>query len=245
MSGELRSFDFSGCSIRVTLDDQGEPWFVAADACRVLGIVNGRQVTSSFPDDEKGVCSAYTPGGNQQVTTLSEPGLYRLIFGSRRPEAESFRRWVIHEVLPSIRKTGAYAVQDLIPKTLPEALRAYAAALEDKAALTSKVQELTPKAEFSDAITDSRDGMSIQAAAKMLGTGQNRLFRLLYVEKVLMPENRLPYQEFEDRGYFRVIAQTPWQDKEGNTHIPRKTLVTGKGLAWIQKKWFPKQEGAA
>ena len=94
----------------------GEPWFVAADLCRVLDIQNVRQNLADFPDDEKqtvlippkGVYSTYTRGDYQNMTVVSEPGLYRLIFMSRKPEAEKIKRWVFHEVLPSIRKYGYY-----------------------------------------------------------------------------------------------------------------------------------------
>ena len=83
-------------------------WFVANDICRALDIQNVRQNLSDFPDDEKGVCTIYTPGGAQKMNIVSEPGFYRLIFMSRKPEAEKIKRWVFHEVLPSIRKYGYY-----------------------------------------------------------------------------------------------------------------------------------------
>ena len=87
-----------------------EIWFVAVDVCRALDIQNIRQNLTEFPDDEKGVCSIYTPGGPQKVNIVSEPGFYRLIFMSRKPEAEKIKRWVFHEVLPSIRKYGFYGL---------------------------------------------------------------------------------------------------------------------------------------
>ena len=91
----------------VTID--WEPWFVAVDVCRVLDIQNSRDVLAKqIPDDEKGVDGIYTPGGYQNMSIVSEPGLYRLIFMSRKPEAEKIKRWVFHEVLPSIRKYGYY-----------------------------------------------------------------------------------------------------------------------------------------
>lgn len=85
----------------------GEPWFVAVDVCRALEI--DRTASRRLDDDEKGVCSMHTPGGLQDVTIINEPGLYTLVLGSRKPEAKAFKRWITHEVLPSIRKTGAYA----------------------------------------------------------------------------------------------------------------------------------------
>jgi prophage antirepressor-like protein len=87
---------------------EGEPWFVASDLARELGLQNIRQVVSRLDDDERGVCSAYTPGGEQQVSVVSESGLYALIFQSRKPEARAFRKWVTSDLLPQLRNTGEY-----------------------------------------------------------------------------------------------------------------------------------------
>lgn len=86
----------------------GEPWFVASDVCRALGI--DRTQTRRLDEDEKGVYSAQTPGGQQEIGIVNEPGLYTLVLGSRKPEAKAFKRWITHEVIPSIRKTGSYSV---------------------------------------------------------------------------------------------------------------------------------------
>ena len=86
----------------------GEPWFVAADVCRCLEIGNSRMATDRLDADEKGVIPTDTPGGKQNMTIINESGLYTLILGSRKPEARAFRRWITHEVIPSIRRTGAY-----------------------------------------------------------------------------------------------------------------------------------------
>ncbi|MBQ9212305.1 MAG: Bro-N domain-containing protein [Clostridia bacterium] len=89
---------------------EDEPWFVAADVCRALDISNSRQALARLDEDEKGVISTDTPGGEQKMAFVNEPGLYSLVMGSRKPEARDFKRWITHEVIPSIRKTGAYAV---------------------------------------------------------------------------------------------------------------------------------------
>ncbi|MDD3337160.1 MAG: Bro-N domain-containing protein [Eubacteriales bacterium] len=91
------------------------PWFVAADVCRVLGLDNNRQALTRLDDDEKDVISNDTLGGKQQMSIINEPGLYSLVLGSRKPEARTFRRWITHEVLPAIRKYGAYAAD---PETM-------------------------------------------------------------------------------------------------------------------------------
>ncbi|WP_442775031.1 BRO-N domain-containing protein [Sphaerotilus montanus] len=104
-------FIFDTLPVRAVLRD-GEPWFVAADVCAVLEIVDVRQAVERLDDSERGGCTVPTPGGLQEVRAVNESGLYALIFTSRKPEAQRFRRWVTGEVLPSIRKTGGYSMGD-------------------------------------------------------------------------------------------------------------------------------------
>jgi prophage antirepressor-like protein len=100
-------FDFDGTPVRVVMVE-GEPWFVLADVCRVLEHSNSRMAAQGLDDDEKGVSIVYTPGGPQEMTIISESGLYALIMTSRKPQARAFRRWVTGEVLPSLRRSGRY-----------------------------------------------------------------------------------------------------------------------------------------
>lgn len=111
----LSAFSFESRQVRVITDEHGDPWFVATDVCSVLGIGNPRQATTRLDADEKGVISTDTPGGVQAVATVNEPGLYTLVLGSRKPEAKRFKRWVTHEVLPAIRRTGSYAITGSTP----------------------------------------------------------------------------------------------------------------------------------
>lgn len=99
--------------VRTVMQD-GSPWFVAADVCRALELNDTFKAVERLDDDEKGANLIRTPGGNQEMTVVNEPGLYSLVLGSRKPEAKAFKRWITHEVLPSIRKTGSYSV--LSPK---------------------------------------------------------------------------------------------------------------------------------
>jgi prophage antirepressor-like protein len=108
MNPQLAPFDFEGRQVRIITDAQGEPWFVAADVLSTISL--DRKALERLDDDEKGVNSIHTPGGIQEMTTVNEPGLYALVLGSRKAEAKRFKRWVTHEVLPAIRKTGSYAV---------------------------------------------------------------------------------------------------------------------------------------
>ena len=110
MNQQLMPFDYEGREIRVVKDEQGDPWFVAADVCAVLQLPETHKAVARLDDDEKDRNSIPTPGGSQSMTVVSEAGLYNLVLGSRKAEAKRFKRWVTHEVLPAIRKTGSYAV---------------------------------------------------------------------------------------------------------------------------------------
>ena len=109
MENGIQVFENSGLgSVRVVMHN-GEPWFVAKDVCDCLELTNTAQTISYLDDDEKGVTTNYTPGGKQEMSMISEAGLYSLILRSRKPEAKAFKRWVTHDILPSIRKTGSYS----------------------------------------------------------------------------------------------------------------------------------------
>ncbi|WP_309302892.1 Bro-N domain-containing protein [Streptomyces sp. PT12] len=108
MSDELQVFAFEGAEVRTVLVD-GEPWWVAADVASVLDVGRTHDAVRSLDDDEKGAETIRTLGGEQTVTVINEPGLYSLILRSRKPQARAFKRWVTHEMLPVIRRTGAYA----------------------------------------------------------------------------------------------------------------------------------------
>ena len=101
---DITIFNHLGNDIRVMTDEQGEPWFVASDVAKILGFGNMHSSLAALDEDEKGLHSMETPSGNQEMTIISEAGLYSLILRSRKPEAKAFKRWVTHEVLPSIRK---------------------------------------------------------------------------------------------------------------------------------------------
>lgn len=116
---DIQVFDFEDNAVRV-IEKDGEPWFVAADVCRVLDIKNSRDAVADLDDDEKGVVNTDTLGGKQEMRVINESGLYNLIFRSRKPEAKKFRKWVTAEVLPSIRKTGMYVAPEVDVKSADE-----------------------------------------------------------------------------------------------------------------------------
>ncbi|TWD58108.1 BRO family protein [Agrobacterium vitis] len=110
---EVLTFDFENHPVRA-FERDGQEWFVAVDVCRCLGLENNRQALTRLPEDEKGVTISDTLGGAQEMATVTEPGLYRLIFSSTKPEAERLKRFVFHEVLPKLRRTGRFAPEPVI-----------------------------------------------------------------------------------------------------------------------------------
>lgn len=130
---ELRPFVFDEALVRVSQDGNGDPWFVAKDVCRVLEIENHRDAVSRLDDDERGVGITDTPSGRQEMLTVSESGLYALVFRSRKPEARRFRKWVTSEVLPALRRAGAYGAPLPPPSPSPDAVRGVRPSLRAKA----------------------------------------------------------------------------------------------------------------
>nr|WP_253816220.1 BRO family protein [Myxococcus xanthus] len=108
----MAHFNFEAHRIRVSLDERREPWFVAADICAALGLTDSRDALDCLGDDEQGVGTTDTPGAPEKVATVNEAGVYRLVFTSRVAESERFKRWLAHEVLPTLRETGSYTAPD-------------------------------------------------------------------------------------------------------------------------------------
>lgn len=109
----LSEFQYGNKPVRTVIDGNGDPWFVAADVCAILDLDQVSRATSRLDDDEKGVTTSNTLGGNQQMATINESGLYSLILTSRKPEAKAFKKWITAEVLPALRKTGSYQLAPL------------------------------------------------------------------------------------------------------------------------------------
>lgn len=136
----LQVFEYNSKEVR-TVQRDGDPWWVLADVCEALELKNSRQVAKRLDADEKGVTFSYTLGGEQELTIINEPGLYTVILRSNKPEAKKFKRWITHEVLPSIRQTGAYAMaskQDARLEALIEEVRRLT---ECVAVITERLQE--------------------------------------------------------------------------------------------------------
>jgi len=242
----MASGQFDGRNIRIVEKD-GEYWFVAGDIADELGYRMASDLTRTLDDDEKGTHIMRTPSGDQEMTVISEPGVYRAIIQRRSTKkmderlvkrVARFQRWVFHDVLPSIRKTGGYSpseTQFQIPQTFAEALMLAAKQAEQIEHQAVAIANMTPKAEFHDAVTEAINSQPIRDIAKVLGTGQNRMFKWLRDCGILM-SNNTPYQRYVNDGYFRVVEKQ-YKDALGEGHTYTRTLVTGKGLSYLQKKW--------
>ncbi|MFY4477471.1 BRO family protein [Bifidobacterium adolescentis] len=168
MSNEIQRFDFKGESLRALTNMAGEPWFVLKDCMSILDLGNPTETVKMFDDDEFSTTEVIDSiGRRQQAYIISEPGLYRLVMRSRKPEAKEFQRWVTHEVLPSIRKHGAYMTQQTLDKALtsPDFLIQLATKLKEE---QEKVKELEPKAQALDDFTNVEDRLLVRDAAKVL-----------------------------------------------------------------------------
>ena len=244
--------------IRALVDSQGAPAFVAKDVCLALGIGKYRDAVSTIDDDERGSVLVDTPGGKQQMTTVTEPGFYKLVMRSRKPEAKAFQRWVTHEVLPALRRDGGYMVAraDETPEeTMARALLLAQGTMERQkrriAGLEAENEEMRPKALFADAVAASDGTCLIGELAKMLrqngvDIGQNRLFAMLredgYLGKVGQNRN-VPTQRSMELGLFR-IKETAITHSDGRVTINRTPKVTGKGQRYFLERYGKTGEAA-
>lgn len=225
---DLTTFSYQSTKIRV-FEVEGEPWFVAKDAGDILGLSDIRTSLRGIDEEDRRTMPVTDSLNRERNTTvINESALYQLIFQSRKSEAQLFKRWITHEVIPSIRKTGKYEVAPIDPQKLiaQAVIEAHKLLAEQK-----------PKVEFYDAVTGSQDAITIAKASKVLnlGIGRNKLFLFLRNMEVLRHDNE-PYQKFIDLGWFRVIEHC-YQDSEGWPHVRLQTLVYQKGLDGIRKLW--------
>lgn len=219
-------------AVRSILID-GDPWFVAADVCKALELEKTNRALSRLDDDEKGAHSVSTPGGRQRMSIISESGLYSLILGSRKPEAKAFKRWITHEVIPSIRKHGAYMTDSLLdaleahPEAVPEYLNRLRSENARNRELTRRLRLALPKAEYYDAFVDPADCTNIRTTAKELGVPEKQFTRYLEEKKYLFRDkNRklFPRAVKKSAGLFLVRDFYTERGKLGHY-----TLITPEG----------------
>ena len=243
------------------VNENGEPWFVASDVSEVLGYRTAYDMTRNLFEDEKGTQIVRTPGGNQQMAIVNEPGFYHAVMQRRsswvknddaRHRVEAFQRWVTHEVLPAIRKTGGYIAAK--PDETPEEIRARALLVADETmrrqkerieGLTAENAAMKPKAIFADAVAASDGTCLVGELAKMLRQngveiGQNRLFDWLRERGYLGKggDNRnVPTQRAMEMGLFR-IKETAVTHSDGRVTVNRTPKVTGKGQTYFINKFI-------
>ena len=188
----LQPFDFRGQCVRALVDENDDPWLIAMDVCKVLGLGNVTEALRSLDDDEKSNISnsEVAQNGGRSPLIISEGGFWKLVMRSRKPEAKDFQRWVTHVVLKQIRKHGAYMSDEVIEQTLtdPDYLIRLATTLKEekqaRALAESQVRQLVPKAQALDDFTGTKGAYGVSEAAKILANsgvkiGPRGLFELL------------------------------------------------------------------
>jgi anti-repressor protein len=239
-ASSITTFNFAGHEPVRTSVIEGKVWFVAKDVSAILGLKCWADQVSKLEADEKGSVVTPTLGGRQSMTAVTEAGLYILIMQSRKPQAHALRKWIVSDVLPSLRAKGTYTVPSVQMPTVPTSFSAalYLAAkqAEQIEQQTAQLALAAPKVAFFDTVASSSDTTDIGTVAKVLaipGMGRTTLFEFLRKEGVLMQNNR-PYQKFVDMGLFRVI-ESSWTDPDGNQHVYFKSVVYQKGLEFIRQ----------
>lgn len=237
---EVQVFNFNDNKVR-TVKIHDEPWFLTKDVCVVLGISNSRDAISALDEDEKGVVITDTLGGEQKTSIVSESGLYSLILRSRKPEAKAFKKWVTSEVLPAIRKTGAYV--HATPEMTNEELiaRALIAAKEaiDRKDAQLKVQaeqlELqAPAVEYVRNVLDSRSLHTINSIAVYLEISAVALNRFLVDQGIIYRQGKIfcPTAKIRDKGYCDY-AIIPYLNSKGEKMTCSHLKWTEKGRRFI------------
>ena len=247
-NGELKIFNYKNNEVRTTIKD-GEIFWVLKDVCDVLGIQNYRNVAAKLGDDEKDVHQMDTLGGRQKFIIVNEAGLYKTIFRSDKPEAKKFMHWITHEVLPSIRKHGAYItsakMEELMndPDTWVKMIRTLQQERREKELLKNQVEKDKPKVIFCDAVSASDCDILVRELAKILrgngiDIGQNRLFERLRNEGFLVrrkgSDKNVPTQRSMNLGLFK-ITETAITHSDGHVTIAKTAKITGKGQVYFVK----------
>lgn len=224
-----------------------EPWFVAADVCKALELSNPTVAVSRLDEDER---AKFNLGRQGEGIIVNEAGLYSLILGSRKPEAKVFKRWITHDVIPAIRKTGGYiqgeesmSDDDLIARALVMAQKKIELREQQLKENDAQLKLQKPKVDFADHVTDSDNAIDMGTFAKYaqkqgITMGRNTLFKWLRDQGVLM-DNNVPYQRYLNAGWFRVIENI--YNTGSGQYTTHKTLVTGRGqvalINYIRKNY--------
>ncbi|MBU2714123.1 phage antirepressor KilAC domain-containing protein [Zooshikella sp. WH53] len=213
---------------------------MAKDIALVLGYPKASTMNRLLDDDEKGVHNLYPSNKGQELSIINESGLYSSILKSRRPEAKRFKRWVTHEVLPSIRKNGGYIAgqeNDSPEVIMAKALKMANTIIENKTkqleVAKEEIREAQPKIDFFDDVTNADDAITIAEAAKVLDTGRNRLMSYLRAIEWVNPNNE-PYQATINSGNMDVKLSEYYHPVQGLKKCITP-LITGKGLTKLKR----------
>lgn len=237
-----------------TVVQSGEPMFCLLDVCRALGLTQPSKVKERL--SEKGVNSipTLTRGGTQNLLYINEPNLYKAIFQSRKESAERFTDWVVHEVLPSVRKNGGYIAgqetmsdEELLAKALMVAQHKIAERDKIIAQKQERIEQMQPKEVFADSVSESKQSILIGELAKLIcqnghSIGQNRLFRWMRDNGYLMSygsSRNIPKQKYIEQGLFKIKESTV-NNPDGSVRLTRTTVVTGKGQIYFVNKFLGK-----
>lgn len=258
---ELKIFNYENNAVRTTLKN-GEIWWVLKDVCDVLHLSNSRRVAERLDDDEK---SNVTQSDfrnydfevpNRGLTMINESGLYKVILRSDKPEAKNFMRWVTHEVLPSIRKHGAYITSDKMeelmndPDTWVKLIRTLQQERREKTMLQNQIDQDRPKVIFANAVATADTDILVGELAKILKSngieiGQNRLFERLRTDGFLIRRDgsdyNMPTQRAMNLGLFKM-KETAITHADGHVTINKTVKVTGKGQQYFVN-YFLKKDG--
>jgi anti-repressor protein len=242
---ELKTFDFENHQVR-TLTINSEPYFVGKDVANILGYSNSRKALKDHVDDEDKNTVTIRDGitrGNPNQVVINESGLYSLIMSSKLPTAKKFKRWVTSEVLPAIRKHGAYmtdqkAFEVTNKDGLADLLEQAANQLKDK---DIQIEKMKPKVQFADAVAASNKTILVGDLAKILKgngleIGANRLFRVLRKHGYLIKRNATDYNmptQFSMKRNLFQIKETVVNHADGHTTLSKTPKVTGKGQEYF------------
>jgi anti-repressor protein len=246
----LKVFEFEDRQVRVVMKD-GEPQFVAKDVAEGIGAIwNGETSIKHVPEEWRGVLSVYTPSGNQDMWCLKEQGIYFYLARSDKPAALPFQKKIAGEILPSIRKHGAYMTPEAIKEAIlnPDFIIRLAQNLKEEqakvSALTAKIEEDRPKVIFADSVSASETAILIGDLAKLIrqngvDIGQRRLFQWLRENGYLMKTGssvNMPTQRGMDLGLFEILERTV-NKPDGSPRTVKTTKVSGRGQLYFINKF--------
>ncbi|HNW87964.1 MAG TPA: phage antirepressor KilAC domain-containing protein [Candidatus Limiplasma sp.] len=252
---EIKVFENAQLGAVRTVMVDGEPWFVAADVCKVLDHSNVTMALDRLDADER---AKFNLGRQGETNIVNEYGLYALVLGSRKPEASTFKRWITHDVIPDIRKHGLYATPETVeamlgdPDTMIAVLTEYKRERAERIRLTEQAKKDAPKVLFADSVTASDTTILIGELAKLLKqngyeSGQNRLFETLRKEGYLISRKgcdyNMPTQRSMEIGLF-TIKETAITHSDGHVTISKTTKVTGKGQVYFVNRFCRKEKSA-